>query len=178
MLPEVVPAFLLCYAGCSHLRELHPLPHLCAPCACLRVVFGPWSSGKVSSQLFWLFPALGTALAFPLADPVPHIQAARGNQLHTREDAEIPSAYIPPLYNCFGNSISLCAFEGSLSFLVGLGELGLHPCPCRCDLTHLYWNGANFTFLGCAQFPRDIRVAASGSHHSQYLPHHSFYVNS
>lgn len=138
MLPEAVPAFLLRWAWHSHLRELHPLPHLCALCACLRVIFGPWSSGKVFSQLFWLSPALGTALAFPLADPVPHIQAAHGNQLHARGDAEIPSACIPPLFNHFDNGISLSAFGGSLSFLVGLGELGLHPCPCRCDLTRLY----------------------------------------
>lgn len=96
------------------------------------------SSGKVFSQLFWLFPALGTALAFPLADLALHIQAAHGDQLHARGDAEIPSASIPPLFNHFGSGISLGAFEGSLSFLVGLGGLGPHPCLCRCHLTHLY----------------------------------------
>lgn len=138
MLPEVVPAFLFCCAWPSQLGVLHPLPHLCAPCACLRVIFGPCSSGEVFSQLFWLFPALGTALAFPLADPVPHIQTAHGDQLHARGDAEVPSACLPPLFNHFGNGIFLGALEGSLSFLVELGELGLHPGPRRCDLTRLY----------------------------------------
>lgn len=133
------------------------------------------SSGKVFSQLFWLFPALGTALVFPLAEPALHIQAAHGDQLHARGDAEIPSASVPPLFNHFGNGISLCAFEGSLSFPVGLGELGLHPCPCRCDLTCVC---TEMHVPRLCPAPQGFGVAVSGAHHSHYLPHHSFHVNS
>lgn len=114
----------------------HHTSAFCVPV--LRVIPGPQSSDKVFSQFFWLVLALGTALAFPLAGPPSHVQDAVRGQLNTRGDAEISLFLHPPCSNHFGNGVSLGAFEGSLSFLVGLGadnRCGPHPCPWRCDLT-------------------------------------------
>lgn len=66
------------------------------------------------------FLALGTALAFPLADPPSHVQDAHSDQRSARGDAEI-SLFLHP---CFALTILAMAF---------LWVLLKDPSPSRWD---------------------------------------------